>query len=99
MLGDLVNESPEVMLLTANHAPHSPTFGGRTRPVVLEARSWVATGAMVLPGRTVGAGAIVAAGVAVAKDVARWTLAAGCPAREVLQKAQLHLSKHRRWFH
>ena len=35
---------------------------------------WVATGAIVLPGVTIGEGAVVAAGVVVTKDVEPWTV-------------------------
>lgn len=92
----------EVMLLTVDHEPQSPTFEGSLRPVVLESRCWVSTRATVLPGCRVGEGAIVAAGAVVAKDVAPWTIVAGCPARRVSDRspeAQRHLPRYRRWFH
>ena len=44
---------------------------------------WLATGAMILPGITIGDGAIVAAGAVVAKDVPARCMVAGVPAKVV----------------
>ena len=46
-------------------------------------RVWIAYRAVILPGVTIGEGAIVAAGAVVSRDVAPWTIVAGNPAREV----------------
>lgn len=67
-LGNNVNISPGVQL------------GGR---VTIEDEAFVATGAIVLARRTVGAGAIVAAGSVVTRDVEPHTLVLGAPARVV----------------
>lgn len=40
-------------------------------------------GAIILPGRTVGEGAVVAAGAVVVDDVEPWTIVAGNPARKI----------------
>jgi maltose O-acetyltransferase len=45
--------------------------------------AWVGERAMVLPGRTVGRGAIVGAGAVVTRDVEPYTIVAGNPARVV----------------
>lgn len=52
-------------------------------PTVIGRNAWVGVNATILPGITIGEGAIVAAGAVVTHDVAPWTLAAGVPAREV----------------
>lgn len=39
------------------------------------------TGCIVMPGVTVGEGAVVGAGAMVTKDIPAWTLALGCPAK------------------
>ena len=56
------------------------------KPIVIEDYVWIATGAMILPGVTVGEGAVVAAGSVVTKDVPPWTVVAGNPAREVKKR-------------
>lgn len=58
----------------------SPT---RVAPVVLGDNVWVARGAIVLPGVTIGAHAVVGAGAVVTGDVEGRTLVVGNPARAV----------------
>ena len=53
------------------------------RKVKIKRGAWVATDAVILPGVTVGEGAIVAAGAVVSKDVPPYTVVAGNPARPV----------------
>lgn len=47
---------------------------------------WIGHGAIVLPGRNVGTGAVVAAGTVVTKDVPPYTIVAGNPARPIRQR-------------
>jgi acetyltransferase-like isoleucine patch superfamily enzyme len=54
-------------------------------PVVVEDDVWVGVDAIVLPGVTVGRGAVVGAGSVVTRDVDPYTIVAGAPAR-VLRK-------------
>lgn len=82
-IGMGVATGPDVYLLTADHDPQSPTFAGRTAPVVIGDRAWLGTRAMVLPGVTVGEGAVVAAGAVVTRDVAPYTIVGGVPARVI----------------
>ena len=42
---------------------------------------WIATNAMILPGVTIGDGAIIAAGTVVTKDVPARSMVAGVPAK------------------
>lgn len=54
-----------------------------TAPVVIGPRVWVASGAMVLRGVTIGEGAVIGARALVTHDVPAHTLAVGSPARVV----------------
>jgi phosphonate metabolism protein (transferase hexapeptide repeat family) len=47
---------------------------------------WIGHGAVVLPGRQLGTGAVVAAGAIVTKDVPAYTIVAGNPARIVRRR-------------
>ena len=47
---------------------------------------WVATGAVILPGVTIGEGAVVAAGAVVVKDVEPWTVVGGNPAKFIKKR-------------
>lgn len=55
----------------------------RIRPVRIGNHVWIATNAMILPGVTIGDGAIVAAGAIVTKNVPGHCMVAGVPARVI----------------
>jgi len=87
-LGDFVDVAPYVRIWTLDHDPDSPDHVARARPVTVEDYVWLASGATVLPGVTLGRGCIVAAGAVVTKDVAPWTIVAGIPARAIGERQQ-----------
>jgi maltose O-acetyltransferase len=85
-IGDDVSIGHEVMILTATHdTSHPEKRGGdiTTAPVSVGNGAWLGARAIILPGVTVGAGAIVAAGAVVSKDVAPHTLVGGVPAKKI----------------
>jgi acetyltransferase-like isoleucine patch superfamily enzyme len=82
-IGDNVSISAQVCILTADHDPRSPTFAGRERAVRIDDHVFIGTRAMILPGTTIGRGAVVAAGAVVTKEVAPLAIVAGSPAREI----------------
>lgn len=47
---------------------------------------WIGHGAIVLPGRNIGTGAVVAAGAIVTRDVPAYTIVAGNPARPIRRR-------------
>ena len=58
------------------------------RPVRIEDDAWIAAGAIVLRGVTIGAGAIIGAGAVVTRDVPSFCVVAGNPARLVRNLAR-----------
>jgi acetyltransferase-like isoleucine patch superfamily enzyme len=84
-IGDDVLIGPNVSLITASH-PLEPaqrravTIG---KPIVIERNVWIAAGATIIGGVTVGENSVVAAGSVVTKDVPRNTLVGGNPARVI----------------
>ena len=52
-------------------------------PVIIEDNAWIGEMACIMPGVTIGKGAIIGANAVVTKDVPPYTLAAGNPARIV----------------
>jgi acetyltransferase-like isoleucine patch superfamily enzyme len=57
------------------------------RPVTIADNVWVARGAMIFPGVTLGEHSVVSAGAVVVADVPAFTLVAGNPARQVMKLA------------
>jgi phosphonate metabolism protein (transferase hexapeptide repeat family) len=54
---------------------------------------WIGHGAITLPGRNVGTGAVIAAGAIVTKDVPAYTIVAGNPARIVRRRFDERVSE------
>lgn len=85
-IGNMVRIGHDVSLLTINHAVGpfylraGTSFVGE---IVIEDGCWLASRCTVLPGVTIGEGAIVAAGSVVTRSVPKHTLVAGVPARVV----------------
>jgi acetyltransferase-like isoleucine patch superfamily enzyme len=82
-LEEQVSISREAMVLTATHDPDSPDFAATLAPVRFGSRSWVASRAIIMPGVSVGEGAVVAAGALVTSDVPPFTIVGGVPARKL----------------
>ena len=86
-IGADVSISPEVAILTTQHDINDAEFALQGRAVVIEDHVWIGMRAMVLPGVTIGRGAVIAAGAVVAKDVAPLDIVAGVPARPIGRRA------------
>jgi acetyltransferase-like isoleucine patch superfamily enzyme len=84
-IGDDVMLGPNVQLISSGHPLDPEIRRSRitTAPIRIGRGAWIAAGATVLQGVTVGDDAVVAAGAVVTKDVPARTLVAGVPARIV----------------
>lgn len=86
-LGKNVTIGPETILHTASHylgkSERRMDFRTLIKPIVVEEGAWIAMRVTVLPGVTVGRGAVVAAGAVVTRDVPPNTLVGGVPARVI----------------
>jgi maltose O-acetyltransferase len=81
-----VNLGHAVTLLTIDHEignAYKRCGLSHSGPIVIGNGVWIASNAVILPGVTVGDGAVVAAGAVVTKDVAPNTLVGGVPARAI----------------
>lgn len=87
-IGDWAMLGPRVVIYSQNHAidrldvPISLAAEERA-PVVIGADVWLGAAAMVMPGVTIGEGAVVAAGAVVTHDVPSRAVVAGVPARHL----------------
>lgn len=82
-IGADVSIGPEASILTLGHEPRSPVFADRGGPVVIGDRAWIGFRAIVLPGVSIGEGAVVGAGSVVTRDVDPYQIVAGNPARVI----------------
>jgi acetyltransferase-like isoleucine patch superfamily enzyme len=82
-IGRKVAIASDVIILTADHDVNSFNFLGRNREVVVDDYVWIGTRAMILPGVTIGYGAVIAAGAVVSRDVAPFSIVGGVPAKPI----------------
>jgi maltose O-acetyltransferase len=85
-IGNWVRLGHHVVLLTRNHEIGPPHFRcGWTvaAPIEIGDGAWIASCVTILPGVSVGKGAVVASGAVVTGNVAAHTLVAGVPAKVV----------------
>lgn len=82
-IGDDVSISPGVWLLTDSHDMNDPFFPEKFAPIAIGNYAWIGSRALVLPGVTIGTGAVVSAGAVVTKDVPPYTVVGGVPARPI----------------
>jgi maltose O-acetyltransferase len=83
-----VSIGPEASILTLGHDPQSPHFEDRGGDVQIGNHVWIGYRAIILPGVTIGEGAVVAAGAVVARDVAPYSIVAGVPARTIGERTR-----------
>lgn len=85
-LGDNATVSQGVKLCSAGHDITSKIMELMTAPIVVGSNAWVAGWSIILPGVTIGEGAVVAAGAVVTKDVEPWTVVGGNPAKFIKKR-------------
>ncbi len=84
-IADDVMIGPNVSIITSGH-PVEPSQRRAcvvAKPIVIERNVWIAAGATILGGVTVGENSVVAAGSVVTRDVPPGTLVGGNPARVI----------------
>lgn len=78
--------SEGAFVCTATHDISKETFDLETRPVAIGDSAWICARAIVMPGVSVGEGAVVAAGAVAAKDVEPWSVVGGNPAKFIKRR-------------
>lgn len=82
-IGNHVDIASEVMIYNAEHDVQSDDFHASMAPTIIEDYVFVGPRAIILPGVTLGKGAVVGAGAVVTKDVAPFTIVGGVPAKVI----------------
>lgn len=67
---------------------HNLSYEGykKSAPVIIGDHVWICNDAIILPGVTIGNGAVIAAGAVVTKDVPPYTMVGGVPAKVIKEK-------------
>lgn len=82
-IGDHVDFATGVMVYNSQHDLESEDFRATSAPVVIEDYVFIGPRAIILPGVTIGKGAVVAAGAVVTKDVNPFEIVGGVPAKVI----------------
>lgn len=83
-----------VMIWTMDHDPNSETHESRAGKVHIGHHVWIASRATILPGVTIGNGAVVASNAVVTKDVPANAIVAGVPAKVIGERKNSLQYKH-----
>ncbi|HLC94179.1 MAG TPA: acyltransferase [Patescibacteria group bacterium] len=101
VIGNHVDIASDVMIYNSKHDIEDPDFAAKDASVKIEDYVFVGPRSIILPGVTIGKGAIVAAAAVVAKNVPPFAIVAGVPARVIGERRNknLHYRLGRaRWF-
>lgn len=79
-IGECVSIAHDVKIYSLGHEIHDDLFAVKGRKVVIEDYVVIFAGAMIMPGVTIGKGAVVMAGSVVTRDVPAFRIAGGNPA-------------------
>ena len=80
-IGSQVVINNGVQILTASHSTKDSKWTVYSKPIKINDFAWIATNAILLPGVSVGKGAVVGAGAVVCKDVPDGAVVTGNPAK------------------
>ena len=82
-IGSHVDIASEVLIYTDEHDLNSPDFNNSFAPVTIKDYVFIGPRAIILPGVTIGRGAVVAAGAVVTKDIPDFEIWGGVPAKKI----------------
>jgi serine acetyltransferase len=87
-IGRNVNLSSEVAIWTLQHDHSDKEFATNGGPVTIGDRAWISFRSTILPGVSIGEGAVVAAGSVVTRDVAPFAIVGGVPAKVIGKRSR-----------
>jgi acetyltransferase-like isoleucine patch superfamily enzyme len=80
-IGTNVSISVQSCILSLSHDPRSVDFSASGKKTCIEDYVWCGARSLILPGITIGRGAVVGAGAVVTADIEPYTIVGGNPAR------------------
>jgi putative colanic acid biosynthesis acetyltransferase WcaF len=85
-IGSHATISQQAYLCSASHDAHDPAFPLIAAPISIGARAWICARATVMPGVSVGDGAVLALGAVATHNLDAWTVYGGLPARKLSER-------------
>ena len=82
-IGSHVDIASQVLIYNDEHDLSDPNFGNSFAPVTIKDYVFIGPRAIILPGVTIGKGAVVAAGAIVTKDIPDFEIWGGVPAKKI----------------
>ena len=82
-IGDNVDIAQDTVIWTLGHDPHDDYHRDKPGPVTIGDYAWIGHRAIIMPGVTIGRGAVVAAGAVVTRDVPPMAIVGGVPAKVI----------------
>ena len=90
-IGRNVTIAYDSLLWTLHHEMNSKDFHCKGDRVTIGDYAWICSRAVILPGVTIGQGAVVAAGAVVTHDVAPYEVVGGIPAKVIGHRTEKEL--------
>jgi acetyltransferase-like isoleucine patch superfamily enzyme len=100
VIGSNVDIAQETYIWTLEHNVHDDFHTPKGADVIIEDYVWIASRVTILPGVTIGRGAVVASGSVVTKDVPAMHIVGGVPAKTIgLRRSKLFYQlNYKPWF-
>src|SRR5690606_9190408 len=86
IIGDHCNISQKTYLCASTHDFTASNFPLVLRPIEIKDQVWIAADAFIGPGVSIGEGAVVGARTAVFRDVEKWSVVGGNPAKFIKKR-------------
>lgn len=91
-IGNNVGIAHNTKIYTLGHDLNDSEFKTKGNPVYIEDNAFIFSNAIIMPGVTIGEGAIILAGSVVTKSVEPWSIVGGNPAKYIRERKRVELS-------
>lgn len=85
-IGSHCTLAPEVCILAAQHDYHELSLPDTAASVIIDDFVWIGARSVILPGVTIGEGAVIGANSVVTHHIPPYTVAVGSPARVIKER-------------
>jgi maltose O-acetyltransferase len=86
IIGNNVGIAHDTKIYTLGHDLNDPEFKTKGKSVIIKDNVFIFSNTLIMPGVTIGEGAIILAGSVVSHDVEPYTIVAGNPAKKIKKR-------------